>query len=122
MAAILIAEDDEDVRKTVCRALELTGHEVHPTCDGAEAMNRLHSNADSIDLLLTDIKMPVMDGIALSLSVAKEWPQLPILMMTGFSDQRERADGLENLIKGVIAKPFTLQEIQEAVTNVLDDD
>ena len=121
MAEILIAEDDEDVRSTVCRALELAGHVVHATGDGAEALKYLHAKPGNVDLVLTDIKMPVMDGVALALSVAKTWPDLPILMMTGFADQRERANGLETLIRGVIAKPFTLQEIQAAVANVLPD-
>ncbi|MBZ0218043.1 MAG: response regulator [Fimbriimonadaceae bacterium] len=121
MAEILIAEDDEDVRATICRALKLAGHVIYAAGDGAEAMNHLHRKSDSTDLLLTDIKMPVMDGIALALSVAREWPDLPILMMTGFADQRERANGLETLIKGVLAKPFTLREIQDAVMKVLQE-
>lgn len=119
MAEILIAEDDEAVRNTVCRALELAGHTVHPTNDGAEAIRQLYARTGKVDLVLTDIKMPVMDGIALALSVAREWPNVPILMMTGFADQRERANGLDRLIKGVVAKPFTLQEIQDAVRDVL---
>ena len=119
MAEILIAEDDEAVRNTVRRALELDGHTVHTTNDGAEAIKHLHAKTGEVDLVLTDIKMPIMDGIALALSVAKEWPDLPILMMTGFADQRERANGLDRLIKGVVAKPFTLQEIQDAVRDVL---
>ena len=68
---ILIAEDDEAVRKTICRALELAGHTVHPTKDGAEAVNHLRATSGKVDLVLTDIKMPVMDGIALALSVAR---------------------------------------------------
>ena len=47
------------------------------------------------DLLLSDIKMPVMDGIALALNVAAAWPDVTIVLMTGFADQRERAHGLD---------------------------
>jgi CheY-like chemotaxis protein len=70
-------------------------------------------------LLLTDIRMPLMDGIALALSVARDYPKIVILLMTGFADQRERASGLDALIHDVIAKPFTLTQIREAVNGAL---
>ena len=57
------------------------------------------------DLLLTDVRMPVMDGIALALSAARERPELAILLMTGYADQRERAHNIEPLIHDVIPKP-----------------
>ena len=71
------------------------------------------------DLLLADIKMPVMDGIALALAVARDYPGLPILLMTGYADQRERVSGLEALICDVIAKPFALAEIKFAVASAV---
>jgi DNA-binding response OmpR family regulator len=63
--------------------------------------------------------MPVMDGIALALKVSRDRPDLPILLMTGFADQRERADGLETLVREVLAKPFTLDELLAAVGRAL---
>jgi two-component system, cell cycle response regulator CpdR len=69
--------------------------------------------------LLTDIKMPVMDGIALALATARDFPVLPILLMTGYADQRERASGLESLIRDVITKPFTLAQLKAAVSAAL---
>lgn len=120
MAEILVVEDEADVRRTVRRALELAGHVISETGDGAEALTFLDAADGKIDLVLTDIKMPVMDGIVLALSLARQWPDLPVLMMTGFADQKERADGLESLIKGVVAKPFTIQQIQDAVSRALD--
>ena len=63
--------------------------------------------------------MPVMDGIALALAVARDFPKLPILLMTGYADQRERVSGLEALICDVIAKPFALAEIKFAVASAL---
>ena len=56
--------------------------------------------------------MPVMDGIALALAAARDHPDLVILLMTGYADQRERAHGLDALIHDVITKPFTLAEIR----------
>lgn len=119
MARILIAEDEESVRALVTRALTQDGHEVVATVDGAEALDALNRDGGRFDLLLTDIKMPVMDGIALALATARDFPALPILLMTGYADQRERATGLEALVRDVIAKPFTLAEIRFAVAAVL---
>src|SRR5438874_5113605 len=87
--------------------------------DGADALDMLTREAGKFDLLLTDIKMPVMDGIALALSAARDYPDLIILLMTGYADQRERAHGLDSLIHDVIAKPFTLAEIRQTVAAAL---
>ncbi|MGQ7791699.1 response regulator [Faunimonas sp. B44] len=114
---ILLTEDDESVRAFVSRALELDGHKVETACDGLDALQRLTENDGCYDLLVSDVKMPVMDGIALAHRAADRWPRLPILLMTGFADQRERAEDLEQVIRDVLTKPFTLQQIREAVTD-----
>jgi len=118
MARILIAEDDEAVRTFVARALTIDGHEIITTQDGADALDIL-SRDDLFDLLLSDIKMPVMDGIALALNIARDHPHVPVLLMTGFADQRERADGLEKIVEEVILKPFSLTQIRETVNQTL---
>lgn len=120
MARILIAEDDHSVRDFVRRALELGGHEVVVAHDGAEAAAALAPGARAYDLMLADIKMPVMDGIALALHAAKAAPGMPILLMTGFADQKERAHGLDQLIHDVITKPFTLDQVTMMVEEALD--
>ena len=119
MARILIAEDEEPVRALVTRALAEDGHAVAATADGAEALETLQNENGGFDLLLADIKMPVMDGIALALAAARDFPNLPILLMTGYADQRERESGLEALILDVIAKPFTVAEIKSAVASAV---
>ncbi len=119
MARILIAEDDEPVRRFVKRALEMDGHEVEAEADGAAALERVAEEEGAFDLLLSDIRMPLMDGIALALSVGRDFPGLPILLMTGFADQRERAHDLEAIIEDVVTKPFSLAEIRAAVTQAL---
>jgi CheY-like chemotaxis protein len=89
------------------------------TADGAEALDTLQRENVAFDLLLADIKMPVMDGIALALAVARDYPGLPILLMTGYADQRERVSGLEAIICDVIAKPFAVAEIKFAVASAV---
>jgi DNA-binding response OmpR family regulator len=119
VARILVAEDEEPLRDFIARALIQDGHEVIATGDGAEAVEELSRASSPFDLLLTDIKMPVMDGIALALAVARDHPEVVILLMTGFADQRERAHGLDALIHDVIQKPFSVAQIQGAVKEAL---
>ncbi len=122
MARILLAEDDAAVRDFVRRALEMDDHDVVPVHDGGEALERALSPVDKFDLLLSDIRMPVIDGIALALQVGRDRPELPILLMTGYAEHRDQAYGLYTLIKGIIQKPFTLDQIREQVRIALDED
>lgn len=117
MARILVAEDDIPVRAFIRRTLEARGHEVTVVGDGAEAILRLSRH--SYDLLLADIVMPNMDGVELALKVARDWPDLPLLLMSGYAIQRQRGHGLGDLAKAVLQKPFTMVELNHAVEQVL---
>ena len=133
MARILLAEDDKAVQSFVSRALAHRGHAVTAVDDGLQALEALHEAGDEagagdgawagdeagFDLLITDIVMPGLDGIALALRVARDRPNLPILMMTGYSAERQRAHNLEELICRVITKPFNLEQICKAAEEVL---
>jgi CheY-like chemotaxis protein len=116
---ILIADDEESMRVLVARAIALDGHEIVTAQDGAEALEILTDQDGAFDLLLTDIKMPVMDGIALALAAARDFPDVIILLMTGFADQRERASGLNAIVHDVVTKPFSVADIRTAVADAL---
>ncbi|MDA5192599.1 response regulator [Govanella unica] len=118
MARILIAEDEEPVRIFVSRALEHFGHSVRAVADGGAALQALHD--ESFDLLLTDIVMPVMDGIALALKASSEWPGMPVVLMTGYAAEKQRAHNLEELVHDVVSKPFSLDEIGQIIQAALD--
>jgi two-component system, cell cycle response regulator CpdR len=119
MARILIAEDEVALRGYIERALTADGHRVIAMPDGSAALDMLVREAGAFDLLLADIKMPVMDGIALALVAARDYPDLVILLMTGYADQLERAYGLDALIKGVLTKPFSVADLQRAVADAI---
>ena len=119
MARILLAEDDDAVRDLVARALGEDGHELTATADGAAALDALDRRGGQFDLLLTDVKMPVMDGIALALAAGRDHPEVTIMLMTGYADQRERAHGLDALVHDVISKPFSVEQIRGAVREAL---
>jgi two-component system cell cycle response regulator CpdR len=119
MARVLIADDEESMRSLVARAIAMDGHDIVTAEDGAEALDLLVRDAGAFDLLLTDIKMPIMDGIALALAAARDFPKLTILLMTGFADQRERASGLDAIVHDVVTKPFSVADIRTAVADAL---
>ncbi len=119
MSRILIADDEESMRLLVARAIAMDGHDIVTAEDGAEALDILTRDNGAFDLLLTDIKMPVMDGIALALAAARDFPHVIILLMTGFADQRERASGLDAIVHDVITKPFAVADIRTAVADAL---
>jgi CheY-like chemotaxis protein len=121
MARILVAEDEDPLRALVARAITDLGHTVVTAFDGADALDILTRENGSFDLLLTDIRMPLMDGIALALATARNHPQIVILLMTAYADQRERASNLEALIHDVVLKPFTLAELKTAVADALTE-
>jgi two-component system, cell cycle response regulator CpdR len=117
MATILLAEDDESVAAFVTRALDQQGHQVTRVGDGLAALAALARAP--FDLLLTDIVMPELDGIALAVKASKDYPAMKILLMTGYATERQRAHNLEALVDRVLMKPFTLDEIQRAVGELL---
>jgi two-component system cell cycle response regulator CpdR len=118
MPRVLIADDEDSMRTLVARAIAMDGHDIVTAEDGAEALEILSREQGAFDLLLTDIQMPVMDGIALALTAARDFPDLTILL-TGFADQRERASGLNAIVHDVVTKPFSVADIRVAVADAL---
>ena len=119
MPRVLIADDEESMRVLVARAIAMDGHDTVTAQDGTEALDILTRDNGAFDLLLTDIQMPVMDGIALALSAKRDFPDLTILLMTGYAAQRERASNLNAIAHDVISKPFSVADIRTAVADAL---
>lgn len=119
MARILVVDDDDSVRMFTARALGLDGHRVDTVNDGDAALELIIAEKGSYDLILSDIQMPAMDGIEMARTAAKDFPDLRILLMTGFAQQRENAKDLNKIIIDVVAKPFSLSDIRGAVEQAL---
>lgn len=119
VAAILLAEDDEAVRTFVTRALTHRGHSVVAVSDGQAAIRALE--AQTFDLMLTDIVMPGLDGLALAETAGKINPKMTVLMMTGFAAARDRVSqgGASAGVAEIITKPFSLKQICNAVDSAL---
>ncbi len=117
MATILLAEDDESMRRFLKKALERAGHSVVDASQGDEALTELQLR--EFDLLLTDIVMPVMDGIELARQAAEIDPDMKIMFITGFAAvalnpaQRAPQDAK------VLSKPFHLRDLVQEVERVI---
>ena len=115
MARILLADDDAATRDLVQRALATDGHAVTPTQDGTEALEKLREAPDGFDLLITDVQMPGLDGIAVAEAGTNENKTLRVVLMSGFTDELDRASHLKSRISQVLTKPFTLEQVRGAV-------
>ncbi|KQZ14772.1 MULTISPECIES: response regulator [unclassified Mesorhizobium] len=119
MAKLLIVEDDESVRILAARALERAGHSIDVAADGAQGLASIRAANGGYDLVVSDIRMPEMDGIEMAMTAAQAFPAMKMMLMTGYADQRERAEELNGIILDVVQKPFTLAEIRDRVSRVL---
>lgn len=119
MSRILVVEDDDSVRIFSARALAADGHAVDVAEDGEEGLHLIRAAGGGYDLVLSDIRMPVMDGIEMARNAAHAFPHQRILLMTGYAEQRERAAELEGIVVGIVSKPFTLMEIRTRVMQAL---
>lgn len=115
---ILVAEDNPSVREFVVRSLQGAGYAVTAVHDGQQALDVLVNERFAV--LVTDIVMPNVDGIALALKAVRLFPDLRIVMISGYAQERMRAHNLDALVHRVIAKPFSMEEITEAVKDALD--
>ncbi len=119
MARILLADDDATSRDLVARALASDGHTVDATQDGGEALEHLQAPGARFDLLVTDVHMPGLDGVALAEHVLRAHKGLRIVLMSGFVSELDRAQKLASGALTVISKPFTLEQIRAAVKTAL---
>jgi len=117
MARILLAEDDEDMRRFLVKALERAGYEVVDFDNGAGAYERLRE--EPFSLLLTDIVMPEMDGIELARRATEIDPDLKVMFITGFAAVALNPDSKAPRDAKVLSKPFHLRELVTEVEKLL---
>ena len=117
MAKILLAEDDDDLRLFLRKALEKAGHEVMDFADGEQAWEALRK--EPVDLLLTDIVMPVMDGIELARKAAALYPSMRIMFITGFAAVALNPESGAPEGASVLSKPFHLRQLVNEVDRLM---
>ena len=117
MARILLAEDDEDMRRFLSRALENAGYQVVSFNNGRDAYDRLRQ--EPFHVLLTDIVMPEMDGIELARKASELDPDLKIMFITGFAAVALNPDSNAPKDAKVLSKPFHLRDLVNEVEKLL---
>jgi len=117
MAAILLAEDDDSMRAFLKRALERAGHTVVDSSQGDDALSELQLR--EFDLLLTDIVMPVMDGIELARRAADIDPAMKIMFITGFAAVALNPANKTPQDAKVLSKPFHLRDLVDEVDRLV---
>ncbi len=114
---ILLAEDDNDMRRFLVKALENAGYDVASFDNGLSAYNRLRE--EPFSLLLTDIVMPEMDGIELARRATELDPDLKVMFITGFAAVALNADSQAPREAKVLSKPFHLRDLVQEVERLL---
>ncbi|TVR63414.1 MAG: response regulator [Gemmatimonadales bacterium] len=117
---VLLVEDDDAVRAVTSRALLRFGYTVLAAEGGPQALDLLEEHGDGIDLLLTDIMMPGMNGVEVARRVVEAKPGIRVFFMSGYADQDLVRQGLLSPGTHFIQKPFTPFELVERVREVLD--
>jgi two-component system, cell cycle response regulator CpdR len=117
MTKILLAEDDNDMRRFLVKALDNAGYQVVSYDNGASAYDRLRE--EPFNLLLTDIVMPEMDGIELARRATEIDPDLKVMFITGFAAVALNADSKAPKDAKVLSKPFHLRDLVNEVEKML---
>ena len=116
---ILVVDDEEPVRNLIVTLLSRSGHSSITAVDGVDALDRMKGN--KIDAVITDIKMPNMDGVALTIEILKRNPGLPILVMTAFDEEYSAGAAIAAGAREYIKKPFTPDEFFAQLQKMIKD-
>ncbi len=105
---ILVVDDEELIRELVFTILSNLGYSCITATNGIDALDKMKGK--KIDVVITDIKMPEMDGIILTREISRQYPGLPVMVMTGFDDEYSAGTAISVGAREFIKKPFSLEE------------
>jgi CheY-like chemotaxis protein len=117
---VLVAEDDPVVRTMLQRLLRDAGFEVRTAKHGDEALGMALRESGEFDLVVTDVRMPVMDGLELARRLRERWPGLPVLYISGYDVELSAGSRRAGTRQSLLRKPFDLDELLREVTRLLD--
>lgn len=122
---ILVAEDDDEMRQLIVEALSRDGYDVREAVDGGrllvEITAQLQNPETEVDLIITDIRMPVCTGFDIIKGLRDAHCDTPVIVMTAFGDDRTRTQAAE-LDAILFDKPFTLDDLRTAIVNLVPRD
>jgi two-component system, cell cycle sensor histidine kinase and response regulator CckA len=117
---ILLVEDEDSLRDVACEMLETSGYRVVMARDGVDALRAAAQHPGPIDLLLTDVVMPGMNGRELAGAVLGRHPRIAVLYMSGYTDGIIAQHGLSGADRRLLIKPFTVGSLTRGVREALD--
>jgi len=115
---VLVVDDEEVLCQSVEKILKRKGHKVDMVTTVADALKRLDAGS-RYDLIIADLMMPQAGGLDLLAAVQTSWPELPVLIITGFSSIASAVEATKLGAAGYLPKPFTPDELEQAVSEVL---
>jgi two-component system cell cycle sensor histidine kinase/response regulator CckA len=119
MPTVLVVDDERSVREMTARMLREAGYDTMQAVDGLDAWRQLRREAAKIDAIVSDVVMPHMTGTELVARLQPYRPELPVILMSGYSADDLRARGLEQAPVPLLTKPFTRDELVTTVARLL---
>jgi signal transduction histidine kinase len=113
VARVLVVDDEEMVRSIVTQLLSLKGHEVHRAASAAQALEMVGETR--FDIVFTDFGMPEMTGAELAATIHETYPDLPVVLLTGYTE----TDAATGEVEAVLSKPFKLDELQATIRDLV---
>jgi CheY-like chemotaxis protein len=117
--SILVVDDEPSVVESLRLLLRIKRHQVEVAEDGEQALAMYAKG--KYDLVITDCAMPEMNGVELARLIRERVPEQPILMITAYKETVTRYEKWQSCIDGMVAKPFSLEELQEALAKIFPD-
>ncbi len=115
---VLIVDDQLSMREMLSDLLDMMGHESIAVEGGSQALQQLDES--DIDLVITDLNMPKMDGMELMKRIKDQTPAMPVIVITGYGTFHTEKQVISNGADGYIPKPCTIHRVQETVTAALE--
>lgn len=116
---VLVVDDEASIRELLTRTLSLTEYDVEAVADGRSALERLR--LDTYDLLIADLRMPVMDGLTLIREARRLHPALRVIIITGYSTEASAIEAVNLGVVGYLVKPFRVPQVLSAVARALGE-
>ncbi len=121
MTTVLLLEDNRDMLNLTADFLEIAGYQVLRCLNGVEGLARLQEQAHIPDIIVTDVAMPVMDGIAFVETVRDHavWKQIPVVIVSG--DAQDETFQAQHALEGFLLKPFRQQQLEALIRRLTRD-
>ena len=114
---VLVVDDEEGIRDLLSRTLAMAEYDVETTSDGMSALDRLRN--DGINLVIADLRMPGMDGLTLIREVKQINPQIPIIIITGYSSESSAIEAVNLGVSAYLTKPFAIPQVLAAAAKAM---